>query len=413
VEYRKILEAHPTLSAAHLGLGDVYIETGARKEAIESYSRALVLRPDQPAAHLKLGIALADENPRAAAQQAKTYMAIEQRPLKDGQRMSVARKIATVSPSGATPLKPPEIAPGPPREVPKVEGMLQEQAAARLREHGFNVGKIDRKESSQNAGTVLDQEPEGGKKAARGTAVDLEVAVPRGSTIEVPDVVGDSRDRAVQKLRGKRLTVAQPITYQASCEEAGKVLRQDPDEDARVPPGTAVALVVASAGAEPVRVPRLVGVRLNDAHRALRERPFKIGRVERRPTSQQPPDTILEQSPRADTLIAPGCPVNVVVAVEPPRVTAPTPQPTPPVPSPNDVVDVPSMLGMTRSDAVATLQKLSLRVTVDYKDVPPPTTRAARVPKHDEVLSQSHSGPVRRGTTIRLTVARVQQPIGE
>jgi serine/threonine-protein kinase len=270
--------------------------------------------------------------------------------------------------------------------------------------------------------------------------------------------------------------VAQPITERASCDEAGKVVAQEPDEDARVSKGTSVALVVASAGTEPVRVPRLVGIRLDDANSASRERRFKIGRVDKRPTNQQPPDTILTQSPKADTLIAPDCPVDVVVAIEIQRIAVPNfigmteaqarqmlprfsigssglalgrvipqegrgapgtvvgqdpapntrvepntpvtlyviPQRTsPPPPPPDNLVDVPSMKGWTRSTAVATLQKLELRVEVNYQDVPPPTTRAARVPKHDEVLSQSHTGPVRRGTTIRLTVARVQQPIGE
>ncbi|HEX2344053.1 MAG TPA: PASTA domain-containing protein [Vicinamibacterales bacterium] len=471
-EYRKIVETHPTLSAAHLGLGDLYLETGARKEAIASYTRALVLRPDQPAPHLRLGIALAEENPRAAALQAKTYLAIEQRPLKEGRRMSVATDIATGNPSRATPDKPePEIPPGPPRAVPKVEGMLQEQAAARLREHGFRVGKIDRKESSQNPGTVLDQEPEGGKKAAGGTAVALEVAIPKGTTVEVPDVVGDSRDRAIQKLRDKGL-VAQPITERASCDEAGKVVAQEPDEDARVSKGTSVALVVATAGPEAVRVPRLVGSRLADVDRAARERPFKIGRVERRPTDQQPPDTIISQSPKADTPVAPGCPVDVVVASEIQRVTVPdfrgitegdarrrltavglrlgsveprqargtpgtviaqSPEPNslvevgtrvdlavvaqrqtpPPPPPPDDLVNVPDLKGSMRQSAEATLRGLGMNVKTTYQVITP-SVRSTRVqPKHDQVLSQSHAGPVKRGTTIQLTVARVQQPIGE
>ena len=383
--------------------------------------------------------------------------------------MSVARKIATASPSGATPIKPPEIAPGPPREIPKVEGMLQEQAAARLKERGFIVGKIDRKESSQNAGTVLDQEPEGGKKAAGGTAVDLEVAVPRGSTVEVPDVVGDSRDRAMQKLRDKGL-VAEPITERASCEEAGKVVAQEPDEDARVSKGASVALVVASPGPEGVRVPRLVGVRLGDADRASRERAFKIGRVERRATDEQPPDTILSQSPRADTFIAPGCAVDVVVAVEIQRVTVPdfrgmsegdarrqlsstglrlgsveprqargTPgtviaqspapnsrveigtrvdlaviagQQTPPAPPTDDLVDVPDVRRRMQRDAQAVLQQRGFRVEVILKDVP--YTRSTRLTyKNGEVIDQSPIGQARRGATVRITVARVQQPVGE
>ena len=157
----------------------------------------------------------------------------------------------------------------------------------------------------------------------------------------MPDVVGDSRERAMKKLNDRRLTVAHPISYQASCEEAGRVIRQQPDEDARVPAGTAVALVVASPGTEQVKVPRLVGVRLPDAERASRER-FKIGKVEKRPTDERPPDTILEQSPNPGTVVAPGCPIDVVVALEIPPVS------------------VPDFRGMTVADVQRQLQRTSI-----------------------------------------------------
>ncbi len=473
-EYRKILEAQPNLSAAHLGLGDLYLETGARKEAIASYSRALVLRPDQPTPHLRLGIALADEDPRAAAVQAKAYMAIEQRELRQGQRMVVARNIATANPSRVIPDKPIEGKPSTAVSVvPKVEGLPQEEAAKRIEGAGLRVGRIERKESSKPQGTVLDQDPSDGKKVPGGTPINLDVAIPKGSTVDVPDVVGDTRDRAIQKLYDRKLQVAHPITYRASCEEVGKVIGQQPDEDARVPTGTAVALVVASAGAEPVRVPRLVGVRLPDADRASRERPFKIGRVERRPTNQAPPDTILSQSPRADTQIAPGCPVDVVVAVEIPRVRVPNfigmsvtdvqrqlqrtvvgqpgltpgritykqgrgapgtviaqdpppdtlvevgtrlnldviPQRQAPPPPPDNLVDVPNMKGSMRDNAERTLRGLGMNVVVQLRDFQPGTTRLAY--KNGQVIEQSQSGRLPRGITIRLTVARVQETIRE
>ena len=474
-EYRKILEAQPNLSAAHLGLGDLYIETGARKEAIASYTRALVLRPDQPAPHLRLGMALAEENPRAAAVQAKTYMAIEQRGLREGQRMVVARNIATANPSRAIPDKlidkPIEGKPSTAvTVVPKVEGLPQEEAAKRIERAGLRVGRIERKESSKPQGTVLDQDPSDGKKVAGGTPINLEVAVAKGSTIEVPDVVGDTRERAMEKVRDKKLVVAHPITYQASCEPAGKVIAQRPDEDARVPAGTAVELVVASPGPEPVKVPRLVGARVPNPERAVREGPFKIGRVEKRPTDQEPPDTILSQSPNPGTVVAPGCPIDIVVAVEIPPVSVPdfrgktvadvqrqlqgtglrpgslsykqgdaapgtviaqdpaagtvvkagtrlnlvvTPQASTPQP-PVDLVDVPPMTGWPRSKAVEMLKSLGLGVKVTFEDVKPSPARTARFgPRHDDVLKQSHVGSVPRRTTIGLTVARVPQPVGE
>ena len=151
LEYRKIVEAHPNLSAAHLGLGDLYIETGARKEAIASYSRALVLRPDQPAPHLRLGMAIADQDPRAAAQQAKVYMAIEQRDLKQGQRISIATKIATGNPPRVISDKPIEVKPSTAiNVVPKVEGLPQAEAAKRIAGFGL-VRSNGRKAASRRA----------------------------------------------------------------------------------------------------------------------------------------------------------------------------------------------------------------------------------------------------------------------
>jgi hypothetical protein len=54
-----------------------------------------------------------------------------------------------------------------------------------------------------------------------------------------------------------------------------------------------------------------------------------------------------------------------------------------------------------------------MKVKVAYQDVTP-SVRTTRVgPKHDQVISQSPVGRVRKGTTIQLTVARVRQPIGD
>jgi hypothetical protein len=52
-------------------------------------------------------------------------------------------------------------------------------------------------------------------------------------------------------------------------------------------------------------------------------------------------------------------------------------------------------------------------VNTTYENFTPSARSTRVVPKNDSVIKQSHVGQVRRGTTIQITVARVQQPIGE
>jgi beta-lactam-binding protein with PASTA domain/tetratricopeptide (TPR) repeat protein len=391
--YRKLIDAQPDLSAAHVGLGDLYLEAGLRTQAIDSYTRAVMLRPDQAVAHLRLGLALADQNPRLAAESAQTYVALEQRGFKQGQRLAVANKIIRLradKPIGPT-VPPSTTKPPSDLRVPKVEDLGRDDAVRSIEAFGYRVGRIENRESSKPPGTVLDQKPDAGKRADAGTPIDLVVAVPRMKTIEVPDVVGDSRERAVQKLREKGL-VAGSIAERPGCDEPGKVLAQEPAEDARVQSGTAVALVISGAGGRPVRVPQLTGLPLAQAERALRERDLQIRRIDRRPTDQARPDTVLIQAPRGDALVPAGCPIDVVVAVALPRVR------------------VPNFIGMTEAQARRELQRseggsgLTLgRVvqrqqrgtpgTVVAQDPPPDSLVDVNTPVHLAVIPQSSAPP--------------------
>lgn len=52
----------PGFFEAHYLLGDVYMELGRTDEAIETYDRAIQLRPDDTSPHLKLGLAYITKN---------------------------------------------------------------------------------------------------------------------------------------------------------------------------------------------------------------------------------------------------------------------------------------------------------------------------------------------------------------
>jgi serine/threonine-protein kinase len=194
--------------------------------------------------------------------------------------------------------------------VPEIEDLSRAEAVRVLEREGFTVGRIETKESSEPAGTVLDQKPSARARARRGSPVDLVVAVPR--PVKVPDVVGDSREEAVRELTRRGLTVG-AISDQPSCDQPGEVVAQQPAEDVEVTPGTAVSLVVRGTGPKPAVVPRVIGLGRVEAERAIRAEGLEVRRVERRESDREPPETVVDQRPAAFARLAPGCPVDLVV----------------------------------------------------------------------------------------------------
>jgi serine/threonine-protein kinase len=88
-----------------------------------------------------------------------------------------------------------------PLDVPDVRGRPQADAEQALRDAGFTpvVGAEQQFDDQVPPGSVAAQEPRGGQRLARGGTVTIVIS--RGAeTVEVPDVLGDRTDKAVQKL---------------------------------------------------------------------------------------------------------------------------------------------------------------------------------------------------------------------
>ena len=168
-------------------------------------------------------------------------------------------------------------------------------------------------------------------------------------------------------------------------------------------PGCPIDVVVA-VEIPPVSVPDFKGMSLTDVQRQLQRTGLTPGSLSYK-QGDAAPGTVIAQDPAPGTVVKAGTRLNLVVT--------PQRQTPPPPPQPDDLVNVPDMKGMMRGDALARLRQLGMKVNVEFKDLTP-SVRTSRIgPKHDQVISQSPVGQVRRGTTITLTVARVQQPIGD
>jgi serine/threonine-protein kinase len=150
-----------------------------------------------------------------------------------------------------------------PVEVPDVIGESSDGAAATLEGLGLAVA-VDEVESSQQAGTVIDQDPAAGTTVDEGSQVTLTVSTgpavdpeprrpppeedpapePEPETATIPGVVGSTRADASGALRAAGFGVS--TAYETTDQESqdGIVLSQSPGGGTEAKPGTTVQIVV-------------------------------------------------------------------------------------------------------------------------------------------------------------------------
>jgi serine/threonine-protein kinase len=126
-------------------------------------------------------------------------------------------------------------------DVPDVTGKTYDEASSTLQAAGFKVTRTD-KESDEDPGTVLSQNPKGGTQADSGATIALTVAKEQ-TQIDVPDVTGEDASTAVAKLSGLGFQVDPQSRDVDSPEGDGVVIEQTPD-NGKAKKGSKVTIVV-------------------------------------------------------------------------------------------------------------------------------------------------------------------------
>ena len=256
--------------------------------------------------------------------------------------------------------------------VPPIVGRTQTDAVDMLRRAGLVPGEITFQESRSPKGLVLSQRPPTGQVVPAGTGVDMAVATP--VTVSVPRLAGRTQDDAIGLLREAEL-VPGDVTSQESRRPEGTVLSQEPQAGAKAAIGTAVSLVVARPVT--VLVPSLVGRTQAQAGELLKKAELVSGDVTSE-ESRRRQGTVLSQDPAPERRVVIGSSVDFVVAR--------------PV-----TVQVPSLVGRTRSDAAGLLQRAELALG----DV---TSQEARRPPGIVLSQQPAAGTI---VTVDTAVAIV------
>jgi serine/threonine-protein kinase len=130
-----------------------------------------------------------------------------------------------------------------PVAVPNVVGSSFESASSVLQAKGFAVARGPDVDSSEPAGTVVDQSPDAGTFQAPGTTITLRVS--KGPTTStVPDVTSLSQSDAQAQLRASGFRVRIVSQSVTDPNQEGIVQTQDPAGGTQAPPGSTVTIAV-------------------------------------------------------------------------------------------------------------------------------------------------------------------------
>jgi len=267
--------------------------------------------------------------------------------------------------------------------VPFVVSQVQALAVKHIRDAGLTPRILHEPNSDPHfpKGKVFGQEPGAGEHIARGNKVTIHVS--QGPPqVTVPNVVGMSQSEAEALLQSKNLQ-ADAHTVPNDQPE-GTVVAQSPNADALVDVNTVVRINVAT-GPQPVGVPNEVGKSYSDALAELQGLSFAVRRQDVQ--SNEPAETVLAQTPTANSAAPQGSTVTLKVSKGPTTTAVP------------DVTD------LDRDTATATLRSAGFQVTVQERDTSDPAQDGV-------VLRQTPRGGKQAdiGSTVTIVVGVLVQP---
>ena len=262
--------------------------------------------------------------------------------------------------------------------VPFVVGQREDLAVQNILEKGLRV-EVDREpHGTVKLGQVFEQSPDGGVRMDKGEIVDLKVSTgpPR---VEVPSLVGKSRDDAIALLTQANLTPKPREVF--SKEEPGTVIAQHPVAGEMVLEGSNVQFNI-SKGVQPLTVPNVVGQQYDSAAGQLQGQGFAVAR--RDVDSGQPVDTVIDQQPRGGGSLARGGTVTLFVSKGPREST------------------IPDVTSQDEESATEALEQSGFTVDVQEQDTTDENQDGI-------VLSQDPPGGTRArpGTTVTIVVGRL------
>ena len=260
----------------------------------------------------------------------------------------------------------------PPVAVPDVKGKTLEEATKDITEAEYIVGEVTEEYSDDvEAGRVVSTDPEAGKTLDRGSKVAIVLSKGK-EQVTVPDVVGMDEATAKKALADAGFKpVAGKAKYSDSVAK-GSVVSTDPKANTQADKGSDVTYVL-SRGQNTVEVPWVVGQTQGTASETLKNAGFSVEFVEDY-NDEYDEGLVYWQDPTGDDKAKKGSTITLYISLG------------------TELIDVPNVIGMSVSDARATLQNAGFNVT-ETKEYSGDAI----------VTNQSENGQAKEGATVNIT----------
>ena len=235
--------------------------------------------------------------------------------------------------------------------IPVVAGMSEQDATALAQTDSLQVDTLQAYSETIDAGHVIRAEPEQGKRVTRGSKVTLYVS--KGpERYDMPTIVGLSEADARTAIATAHMAVGTVTQDWSETVGEGLVISASQDAGASLKPNTPIDLVI-SKGREPIPIASYVGQSVDAANQALTQAGFTVTTSEDN-SATVPVGSVIRQDPagcdsctgyRGDT-------IALVVSKGP------------------LMVEIPSVRGKFRNDAITTLRTAGFDVKVDSSALP-------------------------------------------
>jgi serine/threonine-protein kinase len=249
--------------------------------------------------------------------------------------------------------------------------MAEAPAIARLKRAGLSFAIAPPEFSSiVPSGAVINTIPPAGTRTR--TRTKVQVITSKGPEfLLVPDVLGDTQAQAVQALTAAGFSPVVGTAFDDAVAK-GRVIRQDPDPNARGERGSTVTITV-SGGPPPIQIPDVKGQPAPNAQAALVNLGFAVKQTQQF-SDTVPLGDVIRTNPPAGSSAPKGSEVTLIVSKGP------------------RAFPMPDVVGMTREAATALLQSKGLSVSTVF--LPPSPGAPPNIVVYQGPLAGStvHSG---------------------
>ncbi len=158
--------------------------------------------------------------------------------------------------------------------VPSVVGDIIDDARATLEgdKYQFKV-ETKPKESPEDPGTVLEQNPRLGEEVEKGSTITLTIAKAEEKST-VPDVLGQSCDQAKAQMTANNLVGNCTEVDTQDDNQVGKVIATTPQSGSSVDRNSSVNIQIGKKEQQKARVPQVVGQTVGQAKQTLAQAGF-------------------------------------------------------------------------------------------------------------------------------------------